>query len=292
MKLSPFGSWKDWLLLMRVDKPIGYWLLLWPTLWGLLAASGGQPSLLNLVIFVSGVVLMRSAGCVINDYADRDIDPHVERTKQRPIAAGHIAPHAALLGFFLMLLVAFILVLQTSALVIQLGFVGAVLAAFYPFMKRYTHFPQAWLGMAFGWSAVMAWAAETGSIFNASTPWLLFAANICWSISYDTAYALGDRVDDLKIGVKSAAIYWGDRAIVAIIGLAMLVMALLAVVSLQFGWVVQVAWALALLYQLYLCLMLWKHGESWGFTFFLKSHRVGLLFCLGFPLQPVIATFL
>jgi len=170
MKWSPVGGFKDWLHLMRVDKPVGYYLLLWPTLWGLLAASNGHPSLLNLLVFVGGVVLMRSAGCVINDYADRDFDPHVERTKQRPIAAGNIAPKAALLGFFGLLLLAFILVLQCSLLVIELAVVGAVLAGFYPFMKRYTHFPQAWLGMAFGWGAVMAWAAETGSIIDSPIP--------------------------------------------------------------------------------------------------------------------------
>ncbi|MDQ6967527.1 MAG: UbiA family prenyltransferase, partial [Mariprofundaceae bacterium] len=163
MTIHPIGSWRDWLNLMRVDKPVGYYLLLWPTLWGLFAASGGHPSWLNVWVFVGGVVLMRSAGCVINDYADRGFDPHVERTKQRPIAAGKVSPKAALVGFTAMLLLAFILVLQTSLLIVELAVVGVVLAAFYPFMKRFTHFPQAWLGMAFGWGAVMAWAAETGS---------------------------------------------------------------------------------------------------------------------------------
>ena len=282
MKLSPVGSWQDWLSLMRVDKPVGYYLLLWPTLWGLLAASNGQPSWLNIWVFTGGVVLMRSAGCVINDIVDRKLDAHVERTKQRPIAAGNIAAEAALLLFFLMFIAAFVLVLQTSLLVVELAFVGAALAAFYPFMKRYTYFPQAWLGMAFGWGAVMAWAAETGSVLDSPVPWLLFVANICWSLSYDTAYALGDRSDDLKVGVKSTAICFGEKAVLAIIILAAVVMLLLGLVAWQYGLAVQAGWFMAVLYQFYICRMLCKRGESWGFDFFLKSHWVGLLFCLGF----------
>jgi len=285
MIIRPVGSWRDWLSLMRVDKPVGYYLLLWPTLWGLLAASHGQPSWLNVWVFISGVVLMRSAGCVINDYADRKFDPHVERTKLRPIAAGKIAPKAALLGFFIMLLLAFLLVLQTSLLVISLAFVGVVLASFYPFMKRYTHFPQAWLGMAFGWGAVMAWAAETGLVLDSPVPWLLFVANICWSLSYDTAYALADRVDDIKIGVKSTAIWLGEKAVLTIISLGCVVMLLLGLVAWQYGAVVQAGWLIATIYEVYLCWVLWQRGESWGFDFFLKSHRVGLLFCSGFVLD-------
>ncbi|MDQ6995569.1 MAG: 4-hydroxybenzoate octaprenyltransferase, partial [Mariprofundaceae bacterium] len=240
------------------------------------------PSGLNILVFVGGVVLMRSAGCIINDYADRDFDPHVERTQQRPIAAGRISPRAALIGFFSMLLLALALVFQCSWLVIELSVVAVILAAFYPFMKRYTYFPQAWLGMAFGWGAVMAWAAETGSLMDSPIPWLLFVANICWSLSYDTAYALGDRLDDLKIGVKSTAIWFGDNAVLAIIALALCVIGLLGGVALFFTTAVQLGWLLAACYQSYLCLVLWKRGESWGFDFFLKSHRVGLLYCLGF----------
>ncbi len=288
MKWTPWGSVQDWWQLMRVDKPVGYYLLLWPTLWGLLAASHGQPSALNLVVFVGGVVLMRSAGCIINDYADRKFDPHVERTKLRPIAAGKIAPRAALVGFFGMLLLAFLLVLQTSWLVIGLSLVAVVLAAFYPFMKRYTHFPQAWLGMAFGWGAVMAWAAETGHV-DTSVPWLLFVANVCWSLSYDTAYALGDRKDDLSIGVKSTAIWFGEQAVTAIILLGLVTLLLLGCVAWHYGMVVKVAWLLALLYQIYLSICLWQRGESWGFAFFLKSHWMGLCFALGFVVSPLIA---
>jgi len=215
LRFSPSGTLPDWLRLLRVDRPVGYWLLLWPTLWGLLAASAGQPELKNLIIFVAGVLLMRSAGCVINDFADREFDPHVERTKSRPIAAGKIAPGAALIGFVALLLLALLLVFQTSLLVTGLAVVGVLLAGLYPFLKRYTHFPQAWLGMAFGWGAVMAWAAEAGDVFS-PVPWLLFLANVCWSLSYDTAYAFGDRADDLKIGVKSTAIWLGGKAVFAV----------------------------------------------------------------------------
>ena len=285
MKFQPVGTWQDWLSLMRVDKPVGYWLLLWPTLWGLLAASHGSPSLWNVWVFVGGVVLMRSAGCVINDFADRKFDPHVERTKLRPIAAGRVASGTALIGFFLMLGLAFVLVLQTSMLVVELAFVGAALAAFYPFMKRYTYFPQAWLGMAFGWGAVMAWAAETGSVLESPVPWLLFAANICWSLSYDTAYALGDRDDDKKIGVKSTALWLGEYAVLAVIILGLLVLLFLGVVAWQYDEVVRLGWFFAAVYQLYLSIKLWRLGEPWGFEFFLQSHKVGLIFCVGLLLQ-------
>jgi 4-hydroxybenzoate polyprenyltransferase len=286
MHFSPPGTFSDWLQLMRVDRPVGYWLLLWPTLWGLLAASGGQPSLKNLIIFVTGVLLMRSAGCVINDFADREFDPHVERTRLRPIAAGKVAPGAALSGFVLMLLLALALVSQTSLLVIELAVVGALLAGFYPFLKRYTHFPQAWLGMAFGWGAVMAWAAETGAVFNSPVPWLLFLANICWSLSYDTAYALADRADDLKIGVKSTAIWLGERAAIAIVGLGVGTLLLLGFVAFLHGgvWVAS-GWWMALIFELILCRHLLRRGEEWGFDFFLNSHWIGALFVLGFIVQ-------
>ena len=286
MRFSPLGSVSDWYRLLRIDKPVGYWLLLWPTMWGLLAASGGAPTLNNLIVFVCGVLLMRSAGCVINDFADRDFDPHVERTKMRPIAAGKIAPGAALAGFLLMMLSALVLVSQTSLYVILLAVVGALLASLYPFLKRYTHFPQAWLGMAFGWGAVMAWAAEAGSVFDTPVPWLLFVANVCWSLSYDTAYAFGDRADDLKIGVKSTAIWLGDRAIPAVVALAVLVLLLLGFAALWVGGVwIMTGLCAATALQLYLCLRLLRSGESWGFAFFLRSHWVGALFAAGFVLQ-------
>lgn len=143
MQFSPAGTFSDWYHLLRIDRPVGYWLLLWPTMWGLLAASNGQPDVSNIIVFIAGVILMRSAGCVINDFADREFDPHVERTRERPIAAGRIAPGAALAGFGMMLLVALLLVLQTSLFVVELAVIGVLLAACYPFLKRFTHFPQA-----------------------------------------------------------------------------------------------------------------------------------------------------
>jgi len=290
MRFSPVGSCRDWYRLLRIDRPVGYWLLLWPTLWGLLAASGGRPDLRNVLVFVAGVLLMRSAGCVVNDLADRDFDPHVERTRDRPIAAGCIAPGAALVGFILMLFIALLLGEQTSVFVVGLAVVGAVLAGCYPFLKRYTHFPQAWLGMAFGWGAVMAWAAETGSVLNSPVPWLLFAANICWALSYDTAYALGDREDDVKIGVKSTALWFGEYAVPAIVLLGLSAVALLGGVVFKIGgfWV-GIGWWLALMLQLLLCGRLLRCGERWGFTFFMQSHYVGALFAAGFALQGLSA---
>ncbi|MHB8622098.1 MAG: 4-hydroxybenzoate octaprenyltransferase [Sulfuricaulis sp.] len=205
---------KDYVLLMRLHRPIGALLLLWPTLWALWIAGHGWPGWHIFTVFVLGVWLMRSAGCVINDYADRDFDPHVARTRDRPIAAGRVSPHAALVLFVGVCLVAFTLVLTLNRLTIELSFVGAFLAATYPFIKRYTHLPQFYLGVAFGWGIPMAFAAQTGGI--PTVGWVLFAANVCWSVAYDTTYAMVDRADDIKVGVKSTAILFGryDRALV------------------------------------------------------------------------------
>ena len=205
---------KDYARLMRLHRPIGILLLLWPTLWALWIAAQGRPGLHVLAVFVLGVVLMRSAGCVINDYADRDFDPHVERTRDRPIAAGRVSPREALVLFAALCLIAFALVLTLNLLTILLSFAGAFLAATYPFVKRFTHLPQFYLGAAFGWGIPMAFAAQTGGIPPAG--WALFAANVCWSVAYDTAYAMVDREDDLKVGVKSTAILFGrhDRTMV------------------------------------------------------------------------------
>jgi 4-hydroxybenzoate polyprenyltransferase len=205
---------KDYALLMRLHRPIGTLLLLWPTLWALWIAGHGWPGWHVFTVFVLGVLLMRSAGCVINDYADRDFDPHVARTRDRPLAARRVSPREALVLFVCVCLIAFALVLTLNRLTIALSFIGAFLAATYPFIKRYTHLPQFYLGMAFGWGIPMAFAAQTGSV--PAVGWVLFAANICWSVAYDTAYAMVDRADDLKVGVKSTAILFGryDRAMV------------------------------------------------------------------------------
>ena len=204
----------DYARLMRLHRPIGILLLLWPTLWALWIAGQGWPNLRVLAVFVLGVVLMRSAGCVINDYADRDFDPHVERTRDRPIAAGRVTPREALVLFAALCLIAFALVLTLNRLTILLSFAGAFLAATYPFVKRFTHLPQFYLGAAFGWGIPMAFAAQTGGI--PPVGWTLFAANVCWAVAYDTAYAMVDRDDDHKVGVKSTAILFGrhDRAMV------------------------------------------------------------------------------
>jgi 4-hydroxybenzoate polyprenyltransferase len=203
--------------LMRLHRPIGTFLLLWPALWALWIAGEGSPDPLVLFVFVAGVVLMRSAGCVINDYADRDFDPHVARTRERPIAAGQVTPREALILFAVLCLLALGLVLLMNSLTIWLSLVGALLAVTYPFMKRYTQLPQVYLGAAFGWAVPMAFAAQTGEVPRVA--WLLFVATILWATAYDTMYGMVDREDDLKIGVKSTAILFGesDRLIIAII---------------------------------------------------------------------------
>lgn len=204
---------RDYGLLMRLDKPIGVLLLLWPTLWALWIAGAGHPSLKHIVIFVLGVEIMRAAGCIINDFADRRIDPHVHRTRQRPLAAGRVSSAEALALFVVLCLLAFALVLQLNPLAIALSVPAVAVATFYPFSKRFTHLPQAVLGVAFGWGIPMAFAAETGAV--PAVAWLLLVINIFWAMVYDTFYAMADRPDDLKIGVKSSAILFGrwDRAI-------------------------------------------------------------------------------
>jgi 4-hydroxybenzoate polyprenyltransferase len=198
----------DYLVLTRMDRPIGALLLLWPTWWALWLAAGDFPPAKALVIFTLGVFAMRAAGCAINDYADRKLDPQVERTAGRPIAAGRVTPREALIVFGVLLAFSFVLVLFTNALTIKLSFAGAALAALYPFTKRYTYMPQVVLGAAFGWSIPLAFAAVSGTV--PPLGWLLFIANILWSVIYDTQYAMVDREDDLKAGAKSTAILFGD----------------------------------------------------------------------------------
>ncbi len=207
----------DYLSLMRVDKPIGIMLLLWPTLWALWLAADGPPDLYILLVFVFGVVLMRSAGCVINDIADRDIDPHIRRTRLRPIGAGRVSVREAVILCLVLSLLAFLLVLTLNRLTILLSFVALGLAAIYPFMKRYTHLPQIFLGAAFGWSVPMAYAAVSGEVPRSA--WLLFLATVLWATAYDTMYAMVDREDDLRVGVKSTAILFAeaDCLIIAVI---------------------------------------------------------------------------
>ena len=227
----------DFIQLTRMDKPIGIYLLLWPTLWALWVAAQGVPSLGNLLIFVLGVVLTRAAGCVINDFADRKVDGHVKRTEQRPMASGKISSKEALVFFALLMGVSFLLVLCTNAPTIWLSFGALALAATYPFMKRYTYYPQVVLGAAFSWGIPMAFTAETGSLPAAA--WLLYIANLLWTVAYDTYYAMTDREDDLKIGVKSTAILFGDADRVIILSLQGLALGCLLLAGSHFelgGW--------------------------------------------------------
>jgi 4-hydroxybenzoate polyprenyltransferase len=208
---------RDYISLMRLDKPIGIFLLLWPTLWALLVASEGQPDPKIVLIFILGVIVMRSAGCVINDYADRDIDRHVSRTQNRPLTAGRLSTTEAKLLFILLCVIALYLVLQLNRLTLLLSVVGVLLAASYPFMKRVTHLPQVYLGAAFGWAVPMAFAAQINSV--PPIAWLMFTATVLWATAYDTMYAMVDREDDLALGIKSTAILFGDsdRHIIGII---------------------------------------------------------------------------
>ncbi|HET6603744.1 MAG TPA: 4-hydroxybenzoate octaprenyltransferase [Xanthomonadaceae bacterium] len=198
----------EYWLLVRGDRPIGVLLLLWPTLWGLWLAAEGLPPIGILAIFLAGVWLTRSAGCVINDYADRWLDPQVERTRQRPLASGSVSAPEALAVFAVLMLVAFALVLLTNRLTVYLALAGAALATTYPFLKRWTYLPQLWLGLAFGWAIPMGFAAVTGAV--PPLAWLLFLANVLWSTAYDTWYAMVDRQDDLRAGAKSTAILLGE----------------------------------------------------------------------------------
>lgn len=219
--------------LVRLDRPIGIFLLMWPALWALWIAGEGSPPWEVVLIFVAGVVLMRSAGCAINDFADRDLDGQVARTRERPIAAGLVSPKEAIAVFLVLSLTAFALVLFLNWRTIALSVVALALAVLYPFMKRYTHLPQLFLGAAFGWAVPMAFAAITGSV--PLLAWLLFAATIVWALVYDTQYAMVDREDDLNAGIKSTAILFGryDRAIIGM--LQVLLLGLLAYVGYMSG---------------------------------------------------------
>lgn len=208
--------------LMRLDKPIGIYLLLWPTLWALFLAADGLPRLDLLIIFVLGVTLMRSAGCVINDYADRKIDKLIKRTQHRPITSGEISTQSALVLFFTLMLIAFGLVLMTNILTIQLAVIAGVLATLYPFTKRWTHLPQFVLGLAFAMSVPMAFAASNNNVSDAA--WWVFLATVIWTVIYDTMYAMADREEDLHIGVKSTAVLFAkyDKLIIGILQISLL----------------------------------------------------------------------
>lgn len=280
----------DFLQLMRLNRPIGTWLLMWPTLWALWVAAEGVPGRNVLLIFVAGVYVMRAAGCVVNDYADRHFDGHVKRTKHRPLATGRISETEAQLLFIALVAAAFILVLLTNWFTVLLSLGGVLLAIIYPFMKRYTHFPQVVLGAAFSWAIPMAFGAVLGYV--PLEAWLLFCANVCWTVAYDTQYAMVDRDDDLKIGIKSTAVLFGnaDRLIISLLQLATL--GLLAWVGWRVGlggffWLALAAMAATFLHQQRLI----RHQERDAcFQAFLNNHWSGLLIFAGIALSwwPVV----
>ncbi|MGE1560199.1 4-hydroxybenzoate octaprenyltransferase [Pantoea septica] len=271
--------------LMRIDKPIGTLLLLWPTLWALWLSDMGVPPLSVLVVFVLGVFVMRAAGCVINDFADRKVDGFVKRTAGRPLPSGAVSEKEAKILFVLLGLLAFALVLTMNLMTILLSLGGLALAWCYPFMKRYTHLPQVVLGAAFGWAIPMAWAAVSESL--PLECWLVFLANICWTVAYDTQYAMVDRDDDIKIGVKSTAILFGryDKLIIGLLQLATL--GLLALVGLLmqlnafFYWSLLAAAAL-FLYQQKLIV---RRERDACFQGFLNNNYVGLVIFIGVVLN-------
>lgn len=274
-----------YLRLMRADRPIGTLLLLWPTLWALWLAAEGWPDWHLLLIFSAGVWLMRSAGCVINDYADRNVDGDVKRTAQRPLATGAVGTREALLLFAALCAVSFALVLFTNRQTILLSFAAVALAALYPFMKRYTHLPQLVLGAAFGWGIPMAFAAQTGSLPRAL--WLVFIANLLWTVAYDTFYAMVDRDDDLKIGVKSTAILFGDddRLITGLLQACVLFVLVLVGVQFKLGYwfYVSLLGAAGLfIYQQYLI----RHRQREAcFRAFLNNNWVGAVVFAGIALH-------
>ncbi len=269
----------------RMDKPIGTYLLLWPTYWALWIASDGWPSLHLLLVFSLGVFFMRSAGCVINDYADRKIDGAVKRTQNRPLVTGALSSSEALQLFATFILLAFSLVLTLSNYTIILSIVAVLLAASYPFMKRITHFPQVVLGAAFSWGMIMAFAQEQGQI--PLVAWLLFAANVLWTIAYDTMYAMVDRDDDLRIGVKSTAIAFGENDKRIILFLQLVTLALLFSVGdiLAFGWPYQLSLVIAAGFFSYQQLLISARDRDRCFQAFLNNHYVGLVVFVGVTVE-------
>ncbi|HEY5791082.1 MAG TPA: 4-hydroxybenzoate octaprenyltransferase [Gammaproteobacteria bacterium] len=281
----PEPAWRERLrqyaLLTRMHRPIGTFLLLWPCLWALWIAAGGVPEPLVLAVFCAGTFLMRSAGCAINDYADRDFDGHVARTRERPLAAGRVSPREALAVAAVLALLAFALVLLMNRLTIQLAFVGALLAATYPFTKRLTHLPQVYLGATFGWAVPMAFAAQSGAL--PLLAWLLYLAAIVWAVIYDTMYAMADRPDDLKIGVKSTAILFGraDRLVIGLLqGLLLLLLVLVGHLAGR-GWPYACGLFVAASYMLHHQWLIRTRDRDACFHAFLDNNWLGLAVTAG-----------
>jgi 4-hydroxybenzoate polyprenyltransferase len=279
------GGLLDYARLMRLDRPIGIWLLLWPTLWALWISSRGKPNPRIFTIFVVGTVLMRSAGCAINDYADRSFDPHVARTKDRPLAAGRISTLEALLLFAMLSLAALMLALQLNKSTLLLAVVGGFLAITYPFVKRFLPVPQMYLGVTFGWGIPMAFEAQFEQVPRVA--WLLLVANVLWVTVYDTIYAMVDRDEDIKIGVRSTAILFGDsdRHIIAVLQFMTLLSLYLVGRMIHMGyWYAMGLWAGAafFVYQLYLIRA--RDRES-CFRAFLNNNYFGMAVFIGMALE-------
>lgn len=271
----------DFVQLMRLDKPIGIYLLLWPTLAALWIAGEGAPSIAHVAIFTLGVILMRSAGCVINDFADRNFDGHVARTRTRPLATGKVRVKEAWLLFAVLVALSFGLVLLTNAVTVWLSFGALAVAALYPFMKRYTYYPQVVLGAAYSWGILMCFTAERGVL--PPEAWVLFIANVVWTVGYDTYYAMADREDDLKIGVRSTAILFGeaDRLIIFTLQCLSLAFLLLAGARFELGLYFHLGLGVAL------ACFLWEFWRTRNreplvcFQAFLHNHWAGLAIFLG-----------
>nr|WP_312241033.1 4-hydroxybenzoate octaprenyltransferase [Pantoea sp.] len=288
LQMSKFQAYSR---LMRIDKPIGTLLLMWPTLWALWLADMAIPPLSILVVFVLGVIVMRAAGCVINDFADRKVDGHVKRTQGRPLPSGAVSEKEAKLLFVGLALAAFLLVLTMNRMTIMLSVVGLALAWVYPFMKRYTHLPQVVLGAAFGWAIPMAWSAVSETL--PLVCWLVFIANLCWTVAYDTQYAMVDRDDDIKIGVKSTAILFGrfDKLIIGLLQLATLGLMALVGVLLQLNGAFYLALLAAAALFVWQQKLIVQRERSACFRAFLNNNYVGLALFIGVALnaQPFVA---
>ncbi|MDH5424819.1 MAG: 4-hydroxybenzoate octaprenyltransferase [Gammaproteobacteria bacterium] len=276
---------ENYAYLIRLDRPIGILLLLWPTLWALWIAAEGVPHIGVLIVFTLGVIFMRSAGCAINDYADRKVDGKVSRTKSRPIVSGKVTPKEALWVFICLTICSFLLVLFMNKLTIYLSFAGAALAASYPFMKRYHFLPQVHLGAAFGWAVPMAYAAQSNEITTIA--WLLFLATVLWATAYDTMYGMADREDDIKIGVKSTAILFGDAdwILIGVIQL-MLVLTLLLIGSrAEMGMYYYLAVFIASLLAVYQQYLIADRDPKMCIEAFLNNNWFGMVVFIGIVLD-------
>ena len=274
--------------LMRLNKPIGIYLLLWPTYWALFLSAGGWPDIDLLIIFTCGVIITRSAGCVINDYADRDIDKHIARTRDRPITAGEISPKAALLLFFALGLVAFALVLLTNTLTIKISFIALALAVLYPFTKRWTNLPQLILGLAFAMSVPMAFSAQTGTV-TASAGWI-FLATVLWTLIYDTLYAMADRDEDLKIGVKSTAILFAkyDQIFITLLQILLMIVFIKIGNLFDLGAFYDISLIIILFFMIYHQFLIKKRQKMDYFKAFINNHFIGMTLFLGIFLSIAI----